>query len=213
MVSSSIFLLIDCPKGHALISSSNGLTFSQQAQQCIPCGKEQYIINTSSSLFHCQPCPAGAQCNGSDLTSRVQGGIWTVSSIGQYILESCPPGYELQNTVGGVFSHAIQQCQTCPARYFCPGARATRLPCPGAGFSPSGSSTVDSCADMVLVESVVVIPMSVANFDPLKQRDLVFAFALACAVPVDYVEITSIVPFSTRSEVSIQVYNWQNYLV
>ena len=140
------------------------------------------------------------------MKAKVQGSIWFVSNLtNQYVLDSCPPGYELQNTVGGVFSYAVQQCQTCPARFFCPGAAASRLPCPGAGFSPSGSRTVGSCAAVVYVESVVVIPMSLADFDASEERGLVTAFALACEVPVDHVAITSVSPFHQRSEVSIQV--------
>jgi hypothetical protein len=206
VIRSGIYHLVSCPKGHELLSSSDGVSFSQRAQRCVACGKDQYIINTSSSLFRCQPCPAGAECNSSDLKSKVQGATWAVSGTkGQYILESCPPGYELQNTVEGVFSYAIQQCQTCSARYYCPGAAASRLPCPEARFSPSGASTADECADVVFVETVVVISMSVADFDPLKRRALVTAFAVACEVPVDHVEITSFVPTPTKSEESIQV--------
>jgi hypothetical protein len=206
VVSFGIYLLVGCPRGHALISSSDGVSFSQGAQRCVACGNNQYIINTNNSLFSCQPCPAGAECDGSDLKAKVQGSIWLVSNLtNQYVLDSCPPGYELQNTVGGVFSYAVQQCQTCPTRYFCPGAAASRLPCPGAGFSPSGSSSVGSCAAVVFVESVAAIPMSVADFDASKKSGLITAFALACSVPIDHVAITSVNPSRRRSKVSIQV--------
>jgi hypothetical protein len=206
VVSSGIYLLVACSKGHALVSSSDGVSFLQGAQRCIACGKNQYIINTNNSLFSCQPCPAGAECDGSDLKAKVQGSIWSVSnSTKQYVLDSCPPGYELQNLVGGVFSYAVQQCEICPTRFFCPGAAASRLPCPGSSFSPPGSSTVGSCADVVIVESVVAILMAVADFDASKKRAFVSTFALACGIPGDHVVITSITSSHQRSEVSIQV--------
>ena len=204
--SSGIYLLVSCPKGHALVSSRDGVSFSQGAQRCDACSKDQYIINTNSSLFTCQACPAGAECDGSDLKPKIPGSMWFVSNLtDQYVLESCPPGYEIQNTVGGIFSFAVQQCQICPARYFCLGASASRLPCPGQGFSSPGSSAVGSCATVVFVETVVAVPLSITGFDVSKQRALVTAIALVCEVPVDHVTITSIIPSLQRSEVFCQV--------
>jgi hypothetical protein len=207
VVSSGIYLLVGCPKGHSLISSSNGVSFSQEAQRCSACDRTQYIINTNNSLFSCQPCPAGAVCDGSDLIARVQGSIWTVSNLtGQYILTSCPPGYELLNTAGGVFSYAVQQCNVCPTKFYCPGAASSRLPCPEGSFSPSGSSAISACAAVVLVEAVAALPLSVVEFDSSKQRGLVTAMAYTCEVPVDHVAITSISPSRrTAAEASIKV--------
>ena len=206
VISSSIFLLISCPKGYELISSSNGISFSQEAQRCRACGSNQYIINTNTSLFSCQPCPAGAVCDGSDLIGRVQGSIWVASNLtGQYQLKSCPPGYEQLNTAGGVFSYAVQQCSICPTSFYCPGAASTRLPCPEGGYSSSGSSAVGACVAVVLVEAVVALPMSIAEFDHSKQRGFVTAVAYTCGVPVDHVSITSISPTRRAAEASIKV--------
>jgi hypothetical protein len=206
IVSSGIYLLVYCPKGHALVSSRDGVSFSQGAQRCVACGKDQYIINTNSSRFSCQPCPAGAECDGSDLKAKIPGSIWSISNLtDKYVLESCPPGYEIQNTVGGIFSFAVQQCQICPAKFFCPGASASRVPCPGQGFSSPGSSAVGSCATVVFVETVLAVPLSAIGFDALKQRALIATFAIVCEIPVYHVAITNIIPSLQRSEVFSQV--------
>ena len=206
MVSSGIYLLVGCPKGHALVSSNSGILFAQEAQRCSACGSNQYITNTNSSLFPCQPCPAGAVCDGSDLKARVEGSSWIVSNLtGQYVLTSCPPGYELLNTAGGVFSHAVQQCNTCPTRFYCPGGASSRLPCPEGRFSPIGSSAVGACEVVVVVEAVVALPLSMAEFDSPKQRGLITAMAYTCEVSVDHVTITSISPLRRSAEASIKV--------
>jgi hypothetical protein len=206
VVYSGIYLLTGCPKGHALISSSNGVAFTQEAQRCSACGSNQYIVNTNSSVFSCQLCPAGAVCDGSDLKARVQGSVWTVSNeTGQYILTSCPTGYELLNTAEGVFSYPVQQCNICPTRFYCPGATSARLPCPEGSFSPSGSSVISACTAVVLVEVVVSLALSVVDFDASKQRGLVIVLADTCNVPLDHVTITSISPFRRTNDASIQV--------
>jgi hypothetical protein len=206
LVSSGIYLLVGCPRGHALISSRDGVTFSQEAQHCSACGSNQYIVNTNSSLFSCQQCPAGAACDGSDLKASVQGSVWMISNLtGQYVLTSCPPGYELFNSAGGVFSHAVQQCNICPAKFYCPGAASSRLPCPEGGFSPSGSTVIGACADVVLVEASISLPLSVTDFDSSRQRGFVTALALTCEVAVDHVSITSIQPSRRAADALIKV--------
>jgi hypothetical protein len=206
VISSGIYLLVGCPKGHALISTSSGGSFSQEAQHCSACGSNQYIVNTNSSLISCLPCPAGAECDGSDLKAKVQGSVWTVSNLtGQYVLTSCPPGYELLNTVGSIFSYAAQQCNICPTKFYCPGAASSRLPCPEGSFSPSGSSVIGACADVVLVEVVIELPLSVVSFDSSKQRELVAALANTCEVAIDHVIIISFIPFRRSANASIKV--------
>mmetsp|Transcript_4921 Transcript_4921/g.10911 ORF Transcript_4921/g.10911 Transcript_4921/m.10911 type:complete len:912 (+) Transcript_4921:5124-7859(+) len=206
VVSAGIYLLVGCPKGHALISSIDGISFSQEAQRCSACGSNQYITSTNNSLFSCQPCPAGAVCDGSDLKARVQGSVWVVSNLtGQYVLVRCPPGYELLNTAGGVLSYAVQQCSICPTKFYCPGAASSRLPCPEGSFSPSGSGALRACVAVVLVEVVVALPLSSLDFDSSKQGGFVAALAYTCEVPVDHVTITSISQSRQRAENSITV--------
>jgi hypothetical protein len=206
VISSGIYRLVGCPKGHALVASSDGISFSQEAQRCSPCGGNQYITNTNSSITSCQPCPAGAECDGSDLKGKVQKSVWMVSNqTGQYILVSCPPGYDLLNTAGGIFSYAAQQCTICPTKFYCPGAAPNRLPCPEGKFSTPGSSTIDSCVNMVLVDVVIALPLSVSDFDSPKQHGLVTAVAYTCGVPVDHVSIISITPSRRTAGASVQV--------
>jgi hypothetical protein len=136
----------------------------------------------------------------------VQGSVWTVSNLtGQYVLSSCPPGYELFNTAGGVFSYAVQQCNLCPIKFYCPGSASSRLPCPEGSFSPSGSSAISACVAVVVVEAVVALPLSEVEFDSSKQRGLVTALAYTCAVREDHVTITSISPSRRLLETSIKV--------
>jgi hypothetical protein len=145
-------------------------------------------------------------CDGSDLKAKVQGSVWMVSNLtGQYVLTSCPPGYELLNTAGGSFSYAAQQCNVCPIKFYCPGAAFSRLPCPEGSFSPSGSNSISSCVAVVLLEAVVALPLLEVEFDSARQRGLVTALANTCEVPEDHVTITSISQSLRKMEMFIKV--------
>ena len=117
-----VFQLVGCPPGSALVNSIDGV-FSLDLQRCIvhvnisasflnfgvlivarctPCGSSMYILNSNSSNFGCQLCPAGATCNGQSLVGSVVGSIWAADwSTGIYLLTSCPPGFHLINEADG----------------------------------------------------------------------------------------------------------------
>jgi hypothetical protein len=210
-LSDGFYLLVGCPRGHALVSSFSGNgygVFSQEAQRCVQCNTNEYILDTNSSLVTCKPCPVGATCDGSNLHPKVPGSVWALkNSTSQYILAACPPGYDLLNTAGGVFSFTAQQCSLCPPRYYCSGVASGRLSCPGGTFSPAGSSAAIACTAAVLVEIILSLAISLQDFDPSLQLGYRNALAYTCQVAVDHIVITSIsVSNSLRSITSsIQV--------
>ncbi len=80
-------------------------------RRCEPCLSNQYLLNSSNPAHRCRDCPAGATCNGSALTSRVPGALWTAdAALGLYVLQSCPPSYYQVNADDstGAFSQAVQ---------------------------------------------------------------------------------------------------------
>ena len=203
-VSGGVYLLVGCPPGYALVSSFASVgtgqgVFAQDAQGCVKCDSNEYILNTNSSLYTCQPCPIGATCNGFTLQPKVAGSSWLAkNSTGQYVLISCPPGYELLNTVGGVFSFTAQQCSLCPSSFYCLGAASGALPCPSGSFSPAGSSSNGACAVAVLVQAIIALPIAASAFDDKLQLGFRNALAFTCQVAVNYVTITSISSLSSR---------------
>jgi hypothetical protein len=188
-----IFILVSCPPGHMLVNSVGGV-FSQSAQTCSPCQRTEYILDTNSSRFHCQPCPTGAVCNGESLTGTVPGSVWWPDmASGQYILQSCPPGYEIANTEsGGSFLAVNQQCSPCPVSFYCTGGSAARNACPAGSFTPSLANSSSSCAAVVFVALTVTIPLTTSDFDSTKQRDFHLAVALTCRVAASHVLMVSV---------------------
>jgi hypothetical protein len=210
-VSAGFYLLVGCPPKHALVSSfadgGKGV-FSQEAQRCTQCSTNEYILDTNNSLVSCQPCPVGATCDGPTLQPKVPGSIWEARLVtGQYILVSCPPGYELINTDGGVFSFTAQQCSLCPPRFYCSGAATGRQSCPRGSFSPAGSSTASACVSAILVEAILALAISVQAFGPSLQLGFRNALASTCQLAVDHIVITSVSASSSRriTAESIQV--------
>ena len=94
-INTSMYILQGCPPGHRLFNSIAGV-FSHDAQQCLPCLANQYILNPNSSRSTCQNCPSGALCDGNALRGAVEGSKWVVDpTTDSYVLQSCPPRYTL----------------------------------------------------------------------------------------------------------------------
>ena len=176
VVHAGAYQLVGCPAGYQLVNSVAG-HFSVSAQACVACGVGHYIVNPNSSLFSCQKCPVGAICDGSNLRSLIDGAVWIVdASTGFYILVSCPPGYEKIGTSGT----SDQNCQLCPAAFFCVGDTAPAEPCPDNTFAPMGANSSAACALATFVDVKIVLPLSQESFGLAVQGRFTEALGDAC---------------------------------
>ena len=197
-LSRDMYLLIGCPDGHALMNSIQGV-FSHDIQRCVECAEDEYVLNPNSSRFSCQKCPIGALCNGSSLRGLVLGSVWRPDmESGQYVLESCPAGYELQNTIGvSSFSYLVQRCSLCPASYYCEGGADSRHSCPDGTFSPPGSNASTKCVAVIFVFLSVSLPLLPASFDESLQQNFKQAVAYTCEVSTGDVVVANFAPAAT----------------
>jgi hypothetical protein len=115
-----------CPAGYVLVLDHPNATTSPAV--CTLCRPGTYSINPLAfapdakiATPACLSCPAGGDCTkgGADVTFAVGG--WRDDGT-LYVLESCPPGYQLVNsssgTSSGTFSNILQQCKACrPGQY------------------------------------------------------------------------------------------------
>jgi hypothetical protein len=185
-----------CPRGQECISAPCTVCTPCQpdfykpadgADPCTPCPTNMYnTLFAAESLSACQPCPSGALCpdnscalrNTASAFSSVScstglkiAGNWNLdNSSGRFQLLDCPDGY-LQNS---------DQCQVCPASFFCSGGLST--PCPTNYFSLPRSSNAVSCRFSVFVVVTINVPMS----RPLFYQTDAFQRALASFASVDH---------------------------
>ena len=188
-----MYVLESCPPGYQLVNQQANL-FSQSAQTCFPCSPTEYIVNPNSPHSLCEPCPSGALCNGSSLTGITPGSLWVPNyHLGIYLLESCPTGYEILNTdISGVFSAVDQECNYCPASFYCIGGNATRRQCPPNSYSVPGSNSSRSCASAVFVALAVTLPLTPAEFEADTELRFRVAVAAASGVSVGYVVVDTV---------------------
>jgi hypothetical protein len=185
-------------QGHQLLASD--LRVDPTVQQCIPCGPNRYVLNSSDSKYSCQACPVGAMCNIT-FKSRVSGAVWTPDyENGIWQLKSCPAGYELLNTAGssGLFSQVNQECSLCPAAFYCVGGVAHRSACPQYTYAVPGAKSLSECTPAAFLEVAVLLPMRQTEFTTEKQDLLVQALAAACSTNTTAVRVLR-VDSSTRS--------------
>ena len=187
VVDNGFYRLVDCPSGHQLINSIN-FQFDPNVQQCLPCSTSQYIIATNDSKFICQPCPVGARCNGSALIGLVQGSVWVVDDeTGQYILVSCPAGYELLAT-----TQDSQQCSLCPPGSYCPGGVSQSVSCQSKTFAPAGANSSDACLPAVFVTISFLLSMDASQFTTDKYKQFQDALAAAGGIVPGRVTVESV---------------------
>ena len=187
IIAGGMYRLIACPPGHQLLRTVAGV-FSHDAQQCLKCNSDEYIVDSNNSNFTCQQCPQGAICNGNILTGAINGSVWTVDErSGLYVLTSCPPGYQLS-----ISSQDAQQCEPCPALSFCIGGTSSATACPPETFAPQGSTSLTSCILVVYVDVILTLPLSSASFATHQQQSFVEALADTCAVLPSRILIWSI---------------------
>ena len=107
------------------------------------------------------------------------------------MLESCPPGFELLNTVGSSseFSQANQECSLCPAMFYCIGGLARRSACPPFTFSKSGSNVSSACIFVDFLEVTVLLPMRQTDFTLEKKALFAQALAASCKISQDLVQV------------------------
>lgn len=117
------YRLIQCPAGHSLVNSVNGV-FNHDAQQCRKCESGEYIMDPNRET--CKPCPAGMTCANNFYTAKVPTSRWETvlrrppeslrssNALENFlVLRECPIGYLLVN-------HTLeaQECRRCePTTY------------------------------------------------------------------------------------------------
>mmetsp|Transcript_36466 Transcript_36466/g.96060 ORF Transcript_36466/g.96060 Transcript_36466/m.96060 type:complete len:1960 (+) Transcript_36466:49-5928(+) len=155
-----------CPRGY-IMSLDGQQTSGSRMGSCTECGMYQYSVSPLAgptpgipSCFNCLP---SGECAGGDNVKFKQG-QWSIAN-GMYILVGCPLGHQLVNSIGGTFSHDIQDCIMClPTQYIvdsnnsafscqnCPlGAR-----CDGASFTslvPGAVWVVDIITGRYMLQS------------------------------------------------------------
>mmetsp|Transcript_14218 Transcript_14218/g.30377 ORF Transcript_14218/g.30377 Transcript_14218/m.30377 type:complete len:1807 (+) Transcript_14218:1506-6926(+) len=123
-----------CPQGYVLtldtLTESVGRSESNAkaagAGRCVYCQVGTYSIiplgvgsAANGTKPICLNCPPVSTCTGgSNVTLGL--GYWVKSDpkSGMFVLESCPAGHQLINSIGGSFNHDVQRCEPCgPGKY------------------------------------------------------------------------------------------------
>jgi len=98
-----------CPPGYILALESADSSGARRGS-CTRCGISQYSVSPlagpTSGSPSCFNCPPSAECKGGDEITFSRG-RWVIAN-GMYMLVGCPRGYQLVNSIGGVFSHDVQ---------------------------------------------------------------------------------------------------------
>jgi hypothetical protein len=114
-----------CPQGYILALDKEGEVNGSAV--CTRCKSGTYSVSplapgSPTASPACLSCPAGGDCSlgGADIRFR-DDEIWHVID-GEYILISCPSGYQKINSTAGTskgrFSSILQQCKVClPEQY------------------------------------------------------------------------------------------------
>ena len=94
------------------------------------------------------------------------GSAWSAQN-GVWILVGCPPGYFLN----------AQQCQICPAAFYCTGGSVPSTPCSAGHFTLPGANVSTSCVPAVFVVVTVNLQISRPAFTDAQSE--LFQGALA----------------------------------
>ncbi len=195
------YFLVSCPPGFEMVTY-NGVdsVFAHMNQQCSKCSNNQFILNSSSSNHHCEECPIGASCDGSSLIGLVPGSIWRPDmSLGQYVLISCPPGYEISSSTGvdTYFSYLNQQCLLCKAGWYCLGGIDSGILCRSGTFSLPGANSTSACTNAIFVQLNLLLPMRKSNFIG-KLTDFMRCLAVTVQTLEYNILVDEIIPMSSR---------------
>jgi serine/threonine protein kinase len=151
-----------CPQGYILYLDS------KKAGVCRACQPETYSVSPlTSHQGSCLNCPAGALCpDGScvfhgNLSNRICPGAYRIlgdwvlgNSSRQFTLRACPPGYSV----------SAQQCDLCPAFFYCTGDNVPSRPCPSNSYTPPGARSSASCMPSVFVTVTINVPIKRPDF-------------------------------------------------
>ena len=148
---------------------------------------DQYYAQSSLFNYQCIKCPNGATC--SDNTCALKNtstnvlqclsgegivGYWTLESIsGEFQLEGCPAGNFLY----------ADECQLCPAAFYCTGGKMQSTPCGSDQFSFPGARDRNECSPSVFV--VVVINIGILRPYFSGQMTEKFQNSLAASIDVN----------------------------
>ena len=106
-----------CPLGYILVPDQAQLLSNTSALlgSCSQCQIGTYSVSplagTNPRQPSCLNCPASGNCKGgADVDFSL--GTWKILG-GMYRLVGCPAGYQLVNSLNGVFSHDLQNCVAC----------------------------------------------------------------------------------------------------
>ena len=164
-----------------------------------------------SSASQCDTCPEGSICPGGANITQCTPGTFSQSTglrtqgqcaacpAGRYCVggtanELCPLGsYSLAQSLT-----RLVDCGLCPAGFYCQNTTAIKA-CPANTFSPSGSSDLASCTCNAgykcevtkVVHAEVTLPISVVDFEALRQA-YIAAVAAAAGVDPSQVVIVSV---------------------
>ena len=146
-----------CP----LFGSTMGRVGQTSVSKCA-CDIGHYPAYASGpETLTCVVCPAGATCpDGTCALSRYSlvpcpggstiVGDWRLQNgTGLYALVGCPAGYYLN----------LDQCQLCPALYYCSGGTLPSTPCASGQFSAPGAASKENCTSAVFVYLVINLPI------------------------------------------------------
>jgi hypothetical protein len=123
---------------------------------------------------------AGGICaNGSVTSARVIGSTWKTLN-GIWILTGCPPGYYL---------HFSQQCQLCPALFYCTGGSLPSTPCASGQFSLPGATSKADCFAAVFIVVKINLPVSRPDFSDQTSQHFQEALAHAAYSSSSYVTL------------------------
>jgi len=164
-----------------------------------------------SSASQCDTCPEGSICPGGANITQCTPGTFSQSTglRTQGQCNACPAGrYCVGGTANelcplGSYSLArsltrLVDCGLCPAGFYCQNTTVITA-CPANTFSPSGSSDLASCTCNAgykcevtkVVHAEVTLPISVVDFEALRQS-YIAAVAAAAGVDPSQVVIVSV---------------------
>ena len=126
---------------------------------------------------------ADANCpDGSIFRPTVNGSEW-IAMNGVWVLMSCPPGYALTS----------EQCDICPAAFYCTGGSLPATPCGVGLYSLPGTQSISLCYPAVFVIVKAALPIFRQQFTPDIESAFRQSIAEIACVEASLVDIVGII--------------------